>query len=93
MERGLFFPLGKSGIAEPTLLPKGQVADAGGGGVLALQADFSYASPFRRIYLLSSNPAGFQICGLCILGFIPTFHYLFIMNLGPKFPRLTVGSI
>lgn len=31
MERGLFFPLGKSGIAEPTLLPKGRVAEGGRG--------------------------------------------------------------
>lgn len=92
MERGLFFPLGKPGIAEPTLLPKGLVAE-GGRVSLALQADFSYASAHRHVYLLSSNPAGFQICGLCILGSIPTFHYFVIMNLGLKFPRLTVGSI
>lgn len=46
MERGLFFPLGKSGIAEPTLLLKGQVAE-GGRGV---------PCPSSRFFLCLSPP-------------------------------------
>lgn len=47
-----FFPLGKSGIAEPTLLPKGHVAEAGGGVSL----------PFKQIFLMPRPSAIFIFC-------------------------------